>query len=128
MFLFFICLCRCIVDKSLIDTMLCYNRSKAATRDFIKEMHRILAPDGVFVSFSLHNIGEVVRYYTKYWDTWMVSPFRILNSRWSPEESRRSVAHSLIVCRKPSSENTFPEPLSLTHVLSEEEHKQYVIY
>lgn len=116
----------CIIDKSLVDTMLCYSQSRKATSDFIREMCRVLAPGGVFISFSLHGVEEVVRYYTKHSRAWLVSPFRILNSRWSPEESRRSVAHSLIVCRKGAAAGLFPEPLMLTHVLSEDEHRKYL--
>lgn len=112
----------CVLDKSLIDTMLCYNKSRKATKDFIKEVYRVLEPGGVYISFSLHDVGEVVRYYMQH--DWLVSPFRILNRRWSPAESHRSVSHSLIICRKKDAFGVLPNNLSLTHVLSEADYEE----
>lgn len=117
-----------ILDKSLIDTVLCYKNSVVATFSLIQEMYRVLAPGGTYVTFSLHAEEEILDYFTFDEFQWAISTFKILNPRWTSEAQscRRSVSHSMIVCHKPFKDGCYPIslPLSLTNVLSDDEYQK----
>jgi EEF1A lysine methyltransferase 4 len=91
-----------IVDKSLIDTLLCYNDSALHTAAMVDELYRVLSPGGRFITFSLHSIDEVVHYFRRddQYD-WSVSCHWVKSSRWDAGiHRRRAVAHALIICDK----------------------------
>lgn len=48
-----------IVDKSLIDTTMCYKSGKEATSLLFSELHRVLKPGGRLMMVSLHSEKEV---------------------------------------------------------------------
>ncbi len=73
----------------------------------IKEIYRVLAPGGRFITFSLHDIGEIRGKYDTSKFNWRVSAFRVKSTRWNEQEHRRrAVVHSMIVCDKPTDEGT----------------------
>ena len=49
-----------VLDKSLIDTMMCYDDGSATTQKLFKEMHRVLKPGGRLIQISLHKEHEVI--------------------------------------------------------------------
>lgn len=93
-----------LIDKSLIDTLLCYNNAHAKTGKMISEVYRVLSPGSRYITFSLHSPDEVMAYmapelgYTQ----WRMSAFRIRSSRWSRSDSKRraAVAYTMVVCDK----------------------------
>ena len=48
-----------IVDKSLVDTTMCYKSGKDATSLLYSEFHRVLKPGGRLITVSLHSEKEV---------------------------------------------------------------------
>ena len=123
--------CPCIIDKSLIDTILCYKNSDVSTFSLIQEMYRVLAPGGTYVTFSLHAEDEILDYFAFDEFQWAISTFKVLNPRWTSEAQscRRSVSHSMVVCHKPYKDGCYPVslPLSLTNVLSDDEYQKLKI-
>lgn len=43
-----------VLDKSLIDTLMCFKDAKAATHAMVRELRRVLRPGGLYVTLSLH--------------------------------------------------------------------------
>jgi len=118
-----------IVDKSLIDTLMCCSSSHEEIHKWLLETHRILQSNGIFICFSLHRIDEIKKYFNKECFNWNVSMFRLKSSRWDEGKNRRtSVAHSLVVCRKVDvSTGEIPEslpPLILPTTLTEEDEEE----
>jgi SAM-dependent methyltransferase len=103
-----------IIDKSLVDTLLCCSGTHDRIEKMMSEIHRILAPGSRFISFSLHPIEEVLdKYDLPDLYTWKTSFFRIKSKRWNPGKNRkRSTAHTMIVCDMPSHKRQLPrQPL-----------------
>jgi len=48
-----------IVDKSLIDTIMCYSDGMEKIEALFRELHRVLKPNGIMVTVSLHKESEV---------------------------------------------------------------------
>lgn len=121
-----------VVDKSLIDTLLCYSESAKKTQQMIDEIYRVLAPGSRYISFSLHSVEEVVGKFSLEKYDWKVSAYRVKSSRWNEHEHRRrAVAHTMIVCDRPFADGSFPAaeyPLKVPGVLSEEEYLQIKNY
>jgi SAM-dependent methyltransferase len=71
-----------VIDKSLIDTLLCYNDSEKLITKMIDELYRVLAPGSRFISFSLHPIEEVEDKYRRpdRYD-WQTSFYHIKSNR-----------------------------------------------
>jgi hypothetical protein len=112
-----------VVDKSLIDTLLCYSNSNTNTSKMIDEIYRVMAPGSRYITFSLHSLEETIRHFQDDKYKWKVSGFNIKSSRWNDDANRRrAVAHCMIVCDK---EPYLPSPLdlqgthSLTHSLTQ---------
>ena len=127
-----------VIDKSLIDTLLCAKNSLKMVRKMLNEIYRVMEPGGRFVTFSLHSLEEVVIHYDGNYDgkrtdpyplrNWKVSAFRVRSSRWqaTKDEYKKAVAHTMIVCDKPFEDGTYRStyPLHLDGVLSESEHRE----
>jgi len=115
-----------VVDKSLIDTLLCYPDSINNTKAMIDEIRRVLAPGGRYLAFSLHSPEEIKEHFECYSD-WQFTLFRVKSNRWNDTNNRRrAVAHTMIVADVPFEDGTFPcgkHPLSLEGVLTEEEYQ-----
>jgi len=115
-----------VIDKSLIDTLLCYENSGACVQRMLLEAERVLGPGGRYVALSLHSKEDVLRFFDGARHEWTLESARIRNPRWDEgENSRRSVAHTLVVCTKPLA-NGSPSPLvcrKLPGTLSEEEYQ-----
>ena len=96
-----------IVDKSLIDTVLCYSDSHIHLNNFLDEMYRILQFGGRYITLSLHPIHEVLHHYTQEKYKWGVSAYNLKSPRWDEGENRhRSVAQTLLICDKHYSDGT----------------------
>lgn len=112
-----------IVDKSLIDTFLCYQNSIPCTKQFLRECHRVLAPSAVMISFSLHSPEEILPFFEQEGLDWTYAAFKVVNPRWDEEDNcHRSVAHTMVVSQK--NPRTLPIPLQLDGVLIDEEYQR----
>lgn len=89
-----------IIDKSLIDTILCYENSEVRTQQFINEMHRILAPGGIHISFSLHDYPDVEKFFNRPELQWNYKLFHIANPKREDSNPKRSIGHTVVVCQK----------------------------
>lgn len=120
-----------LIDKSLIDTILCYNDSVVQTEKMITEIYRIMAPGSRYITFSLHSPEENMRYMSspRYPD-WAVSAFRIKSNRWNTSDTRRraAVAYTMVVCDRCNADGTFKmgskHPLTVEESLTEEEFQE----
>jgi len=120
-----------LLDKSLIDTVLCYSDSVNETKRMIKEVYRIMAPGSRYITFSLHSPNEVLRYIADpQFSEWAVSAFRIKSSRWTEEDARRhaAVAYTMVVADRCNRDGSFKanaqHPLPMTEALSEEAYQE----
>jgi SAM-dependent methyltransferase len=117
-----------VVDKSLIDTLMCYSDSKKCLGEMIDEIYRVLKPGGRYITFSLHPQDEVVGWFSPDNYDWVVSAFDIASKRWNVDENRRrAVAHTMIVCDKLDFEGKFPMeryPLKVRGTLTPEEYSK----
>ena len=110
-----------VVDKSLIDTLLCYRNSAESTSAMITEIYRVMAPGARYITFSLHSLEEAVAHFNGF--DWHFSAFYVKSNRWNEADSnrKRAVAHVMVVCDKPLGDGTFlrRHPLVLgTHTQS----------
>ena len=111
-----------VLDKSLIDTLLCYKNSAESTKAMIAEIYRVMAPGARYITFSLHTREETVAHFAGH--DWHLSAFYVKSNRWNETDNRkRAVAHVMVVCDKPLTDGAFlhHHPLSLDGVLSDDE-------
>jgi len=73
----------CIIDKSLIDTTLCYHDGHETTERLFTEMHRVLKNGGRIVTISLHTEEEVKLFQSsdKHNFEFLASSCKIVNKR-----------------------------------------------
>lgn len=96
-----------VIDKSLIDTILCYPESTKCVSKLVCEAYRVLKPGGFLLSFSLHPWSAIEEHYTADKLPWSVQHFNIPNARWNEEENvNRCVVHCMVLCVKPKGETT----------------------
>ena len=120
---------KCVVDKSLIDTLMCCSNSLESLKQFYNEMYRILEINGLLITFSLHKPDDIKTHFEGPKDSpfhWKTDYYRIKSSRWDRfEQKRTSVAHTLVVCQKyPQTVRIPTEPLLLPGVLSKEDEEE----
>ena len=60
----FICTIDVVIDKSLIDTTMCYEEGYNTTMKLYSELCRVLKPGGRLITISLHSEEEVVQFGT----------------------------------------------------------------
>eukprot|EP01039_Chlorochromonas_danica_P004754 gene4754-5211_t len=90
-----------IIDKSLIDTLLCCSNSHKKVMAMLKEIERVLKVGGRFITWSLHSIEEIIPKFESFGSTWKIRAYRVKSNRWNENEHRkRAVAHTMIVCDK----------------------------
>eukprot|EP01031_Cornospumella_fuschlensis_P024351 gene24351-29435_t len=88
-----------VVDKSLIDTLLCCKDSSSKVAAMLSEIHRVVKPGGRYITFSLHSVEEVRERFDP--ALWRVRTYRVKSNRWDEREHRkRAVAHTMVVCDK----------------------------
>lgn len=51
-----------VIDKSLIDTIMCYQNGFDTTMRLYSELHRVLKPGGRLITISLHTEKEVLTF------------------------------------------------------------------
>ena len=115
------------IDKSLIDTLLCYSDSGKCCSQMIDELYRVLAPGSRYITFSLHSIDEAEIHFIKEKYNWKVSSYLVKSSRWNENEDRhRAVCYTMIVCDKPRKDGSYYNnqtyPMGLEGTLSQEEY------
>lgn len=98
--------------------------SVECTKKLIAECYRVLAEGGIHISFSLHSVNDVLAYFRHKDFKWEVKPYRIINPRWNSSESKRSVAHTMIICQKLPLNPKFPQEIK--GVLSDKEYDELV--
>jgi ubiquinone/menaquinone biosynthesis C-methylase UbiE len=97
----------------------------------IDEIYRVLAPGGRYITFSLHDVNEILGKYSDKKYNWSVTAHRVKSNRWNAgEHCRRAVAHSMLICVKhhvaaaaTTSATVDPLPSLESHVLTDEEFK-----
>lgn len=93
--------CPVIIDKSLIDTLLCAPNSSRRVVEMLREVERVLSPGGRFITFSLHSVDEIAPKFEAFHDSWRISSYHVRSNRWnSTEHRKRAVAHSMVICDK----------------------------
>jgi len=115
-----------VIDKSLIDTLLCYSDSGKCCSKMIEEIYRIMATGSRYITFSLHSLEEAEIHFIKEKFNWKVSSFLVKSSRWNENEDRhRAVCYTMIVCDKPKDDGSYylnqKYPMEIDGVLSDEE-------
>eukprot|EP00743_Colponemidia_sp_Colp-15_P001564 GILK01001709.1.p1 GENE.GILK01001709.1~~GILK01001709.1.p1 ORF type:complete len:363 (-),score=65.21 GILK01001709.1:107-1195(-) len=90
-----------IVDKGLLDTLVCGTDSIENTVKMTFEVFRCLKPNGVFVAISLHEEKDFITLLDNDCIGWAVAHIRIDNPRHDPENDPPQCAqHTLFVCKK----------------------------
>eukprot|EP00742_Colponemidia_sp_Colp-10_P001417 GILJ01001525.1.p1 GENE.GILJ01001525.1~~GILJ01001525.1.p1 ORF type:complete len:362 (+),score=53.01 GILJ01001525.1:56-1141(+) len=90
-----------IVDKGLLDTLVCGTDSIENTVKMTFEIFRCLKPNGVFVAISLHEETDFITLLDNDCIGWAVAHIRIDNPRHDPENDPPQTAqHTLFVCKK----------------------------
>ena len=86
-------------------------------------MYRVLAPNGIYISISLHSEDDIIDYFMTEDYDWHVSTYRIRNPRWDTSRGvKRSTAHTLVICHKvPPGEKSILTSVNLKGVLSDSE-------
>lgn len=51
-----------VVDKSMIDTLLCGDKAEERVMGMLREAERVLKPGGIYIGFSLHTGEEVAKF------------------------------------------------------------------
>lgn len=114
-----------IIDKSLIDTLMCATGGNMLLERMMKEMHRVMEVGGTFITLSLHGKEEIIKakVFEKDKLHWQTDYFRLKCGRWNATKDRHtSVAHTVIVCKKIAPGQASPTtPLTLSGTLTEEE-------
>jgi SAM-dependent methyltransferase len=88
-----------VVDKSLIDTLLCCENSVALTTSMVDEFHRLLKPGGVYITMSLHDEHDTMRYFHKSCYDWVAGHVYLQNPNY--EEKKDNTKYYLVaVCQK----------------------------
>jgi len=99
--------------------------------EMISEIYRVLSSGGIYLTFSLHYHQDILHYFKNTVFNWRVTAYRVRNHRWDEENnSRRNVAHTLIICEKPGIDGNYRSDYSssLPGVLSEEDYNQLEDY
>lgn len=114
-----------VVDKSTIDTLMCFNDGKKCVHQMLLESRRVLRPGGRYICISLHSEEEVLEFVTA--QDWGIRHCSIRNPKFEElPSSTRAVSHSLLLCEK-RAHPAVPVPLgnipALPGALSEEELK-----
>jgi len=97
----------------------------------ISEIYRVLSPGGTYLTFSLHYHQDILHYFKNSVFKWRVTAYRVRNHRWDQNgNSRRNVAHTMIICEKPETDGSYQTDFSssLPGVLSEEEYQELEEY
>lgn len=91
-----------VIDKSLIDTTMCYPDGEETTRRLYQELHRVLKPNGGrLITISLHDEDEVKQFGSSENYRFEVNTCKILNVRMQEEENDiRCLCHTLAVFDK----------------------------
>ena len=90
----------------------------------VSEIYRVLKPSGRYITFSLHVEDDLVKYFINPLYEWQVRTFNVRNSRWDEyDNSRRNVAHTMIVCDKPDANGNYVNecPPHIPGVLTDDE-------
>ena len=101
------------------------------TSMMINEIYRVMAPGSRLITFSLHALDEVIIHYNKL--NWKVYATRVKSSRWneSKDESKKAVAHTMIICDKPLNDGvTYVRtlPIHIEGTLTDDEYEDLLKY
>lgn len=88
-----------VVDKSLIDTLLCCDDSIALTTQMVDEFHRLLKPGGVYITMSLHDEHDTINYFKKSCYNWVAGHVYLKNPNYE-EEKQNTKYYLVAVCKK----------------------------
>ena len=110
----------CVIDKSVIDTMLCSADGPRCARAMIGEIQRVLKPRGRYVCISLHPLRDVTSHCEDVGgEAWAIRSGQLLNPRHDESNNlHRSLTHSLVVCDKGAVASELPP---LVGTLSDDE-------
>lgn len=88
-----------VVDKSLIDTLLCCADSVAITTAMVDEFYRLLKPGGVYITMSLHDQHDTMHYFHKPRYDWVAGHLYLQNPNY--DEARENTKYYMVaVCKK----------------------------
>jgi SAM-dependent methyltransferase len=109
-----------VVDKSVLDCLLCYAESHENTHRMLEEVRRVLCPTGLYLVVSLHSVKDVLTHVQAL--DWRVNPHRVANARWDEgENSRRAVTYAFVLCGMPEREQV---PVELPGTVTPAQHRQ----
>lgn len=118
-----------VIDKSLIDTLLCYEENTKSVSSMITEIYRVMDYGSRYITFSLHSLEETIVHFQGY--DWKVTAHRVKSNRWNDgENSKRAVAHVMVICDKPLKNGLYQHqyPLQLSGVLQDDEYEKLERY
>lgn len=88
-----------VLDKSLVDTLLCCVDDVNNVREMFLSISRVMKTSGGrYIGFSLHELHTFKQYLDERIE-WKYKSYRIRNPRYDERENcERSITHSLFVC------------------------------
>mmetsp|Transcript_28492 Transcript_28492/g.37261 ORF Transcript_28492/g.37261 Transcript_28492/m.37261 type:complete len:264 (-) Transcript_28492:308-1099(-) len=90
-----------VLDKSLIDTMLCYENAHNVMNKMMEEIHRVLRSGGRYLCLSLHTADSAMEYLTQDKFSFYPHVAYLPNPRFSAgKDKNRTTTFTVIVCDK----------------------------
>mmetsp|Transcript_67676 Transcript_67676/g.153164 ORF Transcript_67676/g.153164 Transcript_67676/m.153164 type:complete len:207 (-) Transcript_67676:117-737(-) len=111
-----------VLDKSMIDTLLCGEGAEEKVLAMFREALRVLKPGGLYLGWSLHTVQEVCALAGRLAKDaeWSFTTARIPNPAFRDEPSpKRAVAHTFFACRKPMASGERPEAPTILGALTD---------
>ncbi|OMJ79228.1 hypothetical protein SteCoe_20780 [Stentor coeruleus] len=87
-----------VIEKGLLDSILCGDRSRIMAKRMLDEIHRVLADNGVYISVT-HAAPELRKHYFE-GAKWAVRDYKIFKPQISSPQVSDEGVHYVYVCSK----------------------------